>query len=201
MSLRVSQRGLAVGVVVVAHLGMLLLLVQIRLAPLEEESPYTVIHVLPIRLPTEVRIVPPRPAEREPPPENPRIETPRPSAPPVESTAITLPPEGPPGADWQREAQAVARLRAEPPVETLRSLDSRPDVLTLPENRGYVPKKGDMTPMRPDGSIGLWTTDEIYCEWREPLMNHFEPWARSIPPHCYKRKKQRPKPSQEFDLP
>ncbi|MEY2853393.1 MAG: hypothetical protein RL030_525 [Pseudomonadota bacterium] len=200
MSLRVSQRGLAVGVVVVAHLGLLWLLAQIRLASREQASPYAVIHVLPIQHPPELT-EPPRPDVRERTPRSPRIETPRPIAPPTESTAITLPPAGPPGVDWQREAQAVARLRAEPPVETLRSLDARPNVLTLPENPGHVPKKGDMTPMRPDGTIGVWTTDEIYCESRDLLMNHFEPWARSIPPHCYKRAKQRPKPSQEFDLP
>jgi hypothetical protein len=201
MSLPFSQRGLVVGVVAAAHLGLLWLLVQLRLAPRDPESPYAVIHVLPIQLPPEVRVVPPRPEVRERPPRSPRIEALRPIEPPAESTAITLPPEGQPGVDWQHEAQTVARSLAEPPVETLRSLDSRPNVLTLPERRGDVPKKGDMTPMRPDGSIGLWTTDEIYCEWREPLMNHFETWARSIPPHCYKPARQRPKPSQEFDLP
>jgi hypothetical protein len=199
--LQLSQRGLAVGAVVAAHLGLLWLLVQIRLSPLPPESPYAPINVLPIQLSPRIRVVPPGPEVRERPPRSLRIETPRPIEPPAESAAITLPPAGLPGVDWQREAQAVARSLAEPPAETARSLDARPSVLTLPENRGYVPRKGDMTPMRPDGSIGLWTTDEIYCEWREPLMNHFETWARSIPPHCYRPARQRPKPRQEFDLP
>lgn len=201
MSLRVQRRGLVAGAVVVAHLLLLWLLPQYRPA---EESPqphFPVIDIMPINLPPEVRVVPPEPVDREVPRRATRTDAPRPIGQPAESSAITLPPEAPAGVDWQREAQIVARSLAEPPEQTVRSLDARPKVLTLPENRGYVPKKGDMTPMRPDGSIGLWTTDEIYCEWREPLMNHFETWARSIPPHCYKPARQRPKPRQEFDLP
>lgn len=201
MSLRGQRRGLVVGVVAAAHLLLLWVLSQYRPMADDGAPRYPVVLVMPINLPPEVRVVPPEPEVRVVPRRVRRSEAPPPIDPAAGSSAITLPPEAPAGVDWQREAQAVARALAEPPAETARSLDARPKVLTLPENRGYIPKKGDMTPMRPDGSIGLWTTDEIYCEWREPLMNHFETWARSIPPHCYKPARQRPKPSQEFDLP
>lgn len=201
MSLRIQRRGLVAGAVAAAHLLLLWVLSQYRPMADNVEPRYPVVLVMPINLPPEVRVVPPEPEVRVVPRRVVRREAPLPIEPPAGSSAITLPREAPAGVDWQREAQVVARSLAEPPVEPVRSFDARPKVLVLPENPGYVPKKGDMTPMRPDGSIGLWTTDEIYCEWREPLMNHFEPWARSIPPHCYKRARQRPKPRQEFDLP
>jgi hypothetical protein len=196
-----TQRGIAVALVAAAHLCLLWLIVRYGASQATEEPPYAVIRVLPINLPPEVRTVLVKPVEHAAPRGSPRIAPPRLDREPARSTAITLPPEGTSGVDWQREAQLVARSRAEPAVATGKSLQTRPSVLPLPPNREYQPKKGDMTPMRPDGSIGLWTTDEIYCEWREPLMNHFEVWASSIPPHCQKRGKQRPATGQEFDVP
>lgn len=188
------------------HAGFIWLLLRHAPGSSRGEPVYVVLRVEPIGLPVDTPQQPAAPDRAatvtraragrrspEPPP------GPAPPAIPA-GTAITLPP-GTGAIDWEREANIAARSFGASRGEEPRSLDADPKAMRLPARTGQVPRKGDMTPMQPDGSIGLWTTDEIYCVWREPLMNHFEAWARAIPPSCYKPARSRPKPSTEFDLP
>jgi hypothetical protein len=86
------------------------------------------------------------------------------------------------------------------PNDRQRSLDTKPQVLELPVDTAPPHRAGDMI-IGTDGSIGVWTTDKIYCTSHQRLMDHFEPWANSIPPSCAHREQPRRKPMMKDDLP
>ncbi|MDR2215414.1 MAG: hypothetical protein LBE59_06200 [Nevskiaceae bacterium] len=112
------------------------------------------------------------------------------------STAITLPIQTAEPIDWEREATISAKSWAQSQVEKENPLNSRPKVLELPARTGASGRVGEVQ-TSPDGTVGVWTSDDVYCESRHLLIDQFNPMAAYVPPACHKISK--PKPNLSFE--
>jgi hypothetical protein len=110
----------------------------------------------------------PKPSPRQEERERSRVRTPLPIAPPalVPDTAISVPP-----IDWDAEgARSVGNLRDEVREKPGPSLDSKPQVLVLPDKSNLPPKAGD-TKHFEGGEVITWINEVCHYTNRPGPMN------------------------------
>ena len=95
-----------------------------------------------------------------------------------------------PPTDWHAQIDQVVQSLAEAAASAGKNgLDSKPEVLQMPEKRDTGPKRGDVHALQGGGMRVFMNDDGLFCDFRQPLlMNQFEPWAQKVPPSCGKRR-------------
>ncbi len=188
--------------VLVQVAGVAVLLLESR-SPRRAEAEPILIHIEPL---LEFATPPPVPAE--PAPEAPderrrrRTATSAPAQPetpvPVPPTQLTPPADRSitPATDWYARApEAAARLVERQAAAENNPLDSKPDVMELPER----PSEEDRVTRLDNGDVQFRSGDIVCTYTRPPMGLQSNEWARHLPAQCGYRPLPKTSFAQEFD--